>query len=196
MSDLANLIKQIEQLSAESQAQLADYVAFLAWQEDQSQVRAIGNWSYSLIESFKEAFVHASQDPAGMDVQLAQATVGGVAQPALWAHPPLIGQAIIEYHVPVPQQVRYIRLRLSFGVRDGAQISDDNLVAFSVRVNGMRMWGQQTNAQRWQPTDILLDLPTGDMARLELTTETLGNHEWTWAVWGNPELIGKQVETT
>ncbi|MCB0153427.1 MAG: hypothetical protein KDF65_01430 [Anaerolineae bacterium] len=191
MSDPAKLSQQIEQLSAANRSKAADYIAFLLWQEEQRQLPEINSWSYSLIEAFKGASVYASQDPAGMDVKLAQATVGGQSQPALWAHPPLMGQAIIEYHLPVPQQVNTIRLHLSFGIRDGAQISDDNLIAFSVRINGIRVWGQQTNAQQWQPATIPLDLPVGDMVRLELTTETLGSHEWTWAVWGTPELTGK-----
>lgn len=190
LSDLTDFIKQVEQLSPESQAKLADFVAFLAWQEGQSRVRE-SSWSYSFIESFNEAAVYASQNPAGMDVKLAQAMVGGTPRPALWAHPPLLGQAIIEYHVPIPTHINRVRLSLSFGIRDGAQIAEDNLVAFSVRVNGIRVWGQQTNAQQWQPADVLLHLPPGDIARLELTTETLGSHEWTWAVWGSPELTGK-----
>jgi hypothetical protein len=33
----------------------------------------------------------------------------------------------------------------------------------------------------------------GDMARIEFTTEALGSHEWTWAVWGSPELYGKLI---
>jgi hypothetical protein len=190
LSDLTDFIKQVKHLSPENQIKLADYASFLTWQESQSQVRE-NNWSYSFIESFKEAAVYASQNSAGMDVKLAQATVGGTPRPALWAHPPLLGQAIIEYHIPIPTHINTVRLSLSFGIRDGAQIAEDNLVAFSVRANGIRVWGHQTNAQRWQPADVLLHLPPGDIARLELTTETLGSHKWTWAVWGNPELTGK-----
>ena len=126
-----------------------------------------------------------------MDVQMAPATVGGTSRPALWAHPPVSGKAVIEYYVPVPQQVTNIHLNLAIGVRDGAQVSNSNLVAFGVRVNGIRVWGKQSNEQNWQNQSIPLNITAGDMVRFEFTTETLGNHQWTWAVWGNPELTGK-----
>jgi hypothetical protein len=191
LSDIAQLIQQIEQLSPEGQAQLAEYVMFLIWQEEQKQAQEVSSWSFSFVEAFKKASIHSSQDPAGMDVKMAPATVGGETQMALWAHPPLMGQTIIEYHVPIPQKVDLVRLKVAFGIRDGSQIAEDNLVAFSIRVNGLRVWGEQTNTQYWQPADIPLSLPAGDIARIELTTETLGSHEWTWAVWGSPELVGR-----
>ncbi len=195
MTNLSQLIQHIQQLSAQSQAKVADYVAFLRWQEaQQAAEQGAQGWSFSFIEAFKEAAVTASRSQAGMDVQLGPASVGGQTRPALWAHPPVTGQAIIEYHVPVPQQVRDVRLRLAYGIRDGAQIAADNLVAFSVRANGLRVWGQQSNAQLWQEVEIPLKLSSGDMARLEFVTEALGSHQWTWAVWGEPELRGKLVK--
>jgi hypothetical protein len=190
LSDLSELIKQIEQLSPESRAILTKYIEFLQWQEAQNQAAAATDWSFSFIEAFKTATIQASQDEAGMDVKMALATVGGQSQPALWAHPPLAGQAVIEYYVPIPQQVSHLQLRLAIGIRDGAEISEDNLVAFGVRVNGLRVWGQQTNAQTWQAAEIPLNVLAGDVARIEFTTEALGNHQWTWAVWGNPEFSG------
>ncbi len=189
MNDLSKLMAQIEQLSTESRARLAEYAAFLRWQEEQAS-RQARQWSFSFIQSFKEASVYASHDPAGMDVKLAPATVGQQARPALWAHPPVMGQAVIEYHVPIPQHIQEVVLRLAIGIRDGAEIAPDNLVAFSVKVNGMRVWGQQSSAQNWQEASIPLDLPAGDIARFEFSTEVLNDHQWTWAVWGSPELSG------
>lgn len=191
MQDLAKLFAQIEQLSPESRTKLADYVAFLQWQEGQGQTQEAKNWSYSFIETFKKATVRASDEPAGLDVKLALAIVGGESRPALWAHPPVTGQTIIEFYIPIPQQVRDIQLGLAIGIRDGAQLSENNLVAFGVRVNGGRVWGRQTNEQSWQEATVALNLTAGDMARFEFTTEALGNHEWTWAVWSNLELTGK-----
>jgi len=187
---LQALMAHIEKLSAENQALVSRYVEFLQWQEAQSQAGALQQWSFSFVEAFKDAAVFATDKPAGMDVTLAAATVGGESRPALWAHPPLIGQTVIEFHVPVPQQVRNFRLRLAVGIRDDAEIAEDNLVAFGVKLNGLRVWGKQTNAQTWQPADIPLKLAAGDIARLQFTTEALGSHQWTWAVWGNPELVG------
>lgn len=190
MNDISNLIDQIKQLTAENQIKLADYVSFLQWQEAQQNPLAARRWSFSFIETFKQASVQATIDLAGMDVKMATAAVGGDNRPALWAHPPVTGQAVIEYYVPIPEQARQVQLQMAFGIRDGAQISEDNLVAFGVKVNGMRVWGQQSNARSWQEVTIPLTLAAGDMVRFEFTTETLGSHEWTWAVWGNPELIG------
>jgi hypothetical protein len=191
LSDLSKLITEIEGLSAESRAKLADYITFLKWQEQQRQPGKRQSWSYSFIETFKTASVFATDKPAGMDVQLAPATVGGQKRPALWAHPPVVGQAVIEYYVPVPQQVKDIRLHLAIGIRDGAKISEDNLVAFGLKINGSRVWGEQSNSLTWQEANIALDVAAGDMIRFEFTTEALNSHEWTWAVWGNPELSGK-----
>ncbi|MBE7549637.1 MAG: hypothetical protein HS126_00980 [Anaerolineales bacterium] len=193
MSNQLSFIQQIEHLSTESQAKLADYIAFLQWQEAQAQAAETQGWSFSFIEAFKDAAVYASREAAGLDVSMAPATVGGETRPALWAHPPVVGQAVIEYHVPVPQQVHEVWLRLAIGIRDGAKIAPDNLVAFSVRVNGLRVWGQQSNAQSWQAVEIPLNLLSGDMVRIEFATEALGSHQWTWAVWGSPELVGQLV---
>ncbi len=190
MNDLSELIDQIKKLSPENQARLADHVAFLQWQEAQAQTKTGQGWSFSFIERFKEAAVYASERPAGMDVKLAPAVVGGESRPALWAHPPLTGQTVIEYHVPIPRQLGQIQLRLAIGIRDGADIDADNLVAFSVKVNGARVWGRQSNAQSWQEAAIPLDLSSGDMVRIAFCTEALNNHQWTWAVWGEPEVSG------
>ena len=191
MTDLAALIEQVKQLSPDNRAKLADYVAFLQWLEAQTEAAEIKNWSFSFIEAFKEAAVYTTQKAAGLDVKMAPAVVGGESRPALWAHPPLTGQAVIEYHVPVPQGVKQLRLRLAFGIREGAKIAGDNLVAFTVKLNGLRVWGQQSNAQIWQEVAMPLDAPSGDIARVAFTTEALNQHQWTWAVWGEPELIGR-----
>ena len=190
MNDISPLFDQIKQLSGDSQAKLAEYVAFLQWQEARLAQPSATGWSFSFIEAFKQASSQATIDPAGMDIKMAPAAVGGQSRPALWAHPPVTGQAVIEYYVPIPEQVSDIRLNLAFGIRDGAQMAEDNLVAFGVKVNGMRVWGQQSNAQTWQEAAIPLTLTAGDVVRFEFTTEALGSHEWTWAVWGNPELTG------
>lgn len=190
MNDLSPLFDQIKQLSSDSQAKLAEYVAFLQWQETRLAQSSATGWSFSFIEAFKQASSQATIDPAGMDIKMAPAAVGGQSRPALWAHPPVVGQAVIEYYVPIPEQVSDIRLHLAFGIRDGAQMAEDNLVAFGVKVNGMRVWGQQSNAQTWQEVTVPLTVTAGDVVRFEFTTEALGSHEWTWAVWGDPELTG------
>ena len=120
-------------------------------------------------------------------------TAGVGLPPALWAHPPVSGRTTIEYYVPVPQQVHDLTLKTAIGIRDGAKIAKTNLVAFNIKVNGLRVWGAQTNQQTWQPVEVPIRVTTGDMVRFTFTTEALGSHQWTWAVWGNPELIGGVV---
>lgn len=191
MTNLQQLIKQIEQLSPESLLTLGKYVEFLQWQDAQKTASPNQGWSFSFIEGFKDASAYATDNPAGMDVTMAPAVVGGQSLPALWAHPPVMGKTVVEFHVPVPRQVSNIRLRLAIGIRDGANIAQNNLVAFAVKVNGARVWGRQSNEHIWHAVEVPLDLPAGDMVRFEFTTEALGSHEWTWAVWGNPELTGR-----
>ena len=43
----------------------------------------------------------------------------------------------------------------------------------------------------WKDHEI--DMPTlpGDVARVQLVTDGLGNHQWAWAVWGEPRLVGE-----
>lgn len=188
MMDLGKVMDRIQQLSTESLAKLLDFVAYLEWQERRGET-AEASWSFSFIEAFKRANIYATERPDGMDIKMAVATAGGEQRPSLWAHPPLGGQAVIEYYVPIPDTITRASLRLAIGIRDGAKISEDNLVAFGVRVNGVRVWGRQTNAQSWQSVEIPLKLNRGDMARFQFTTETLGSHEWTWAAWANPELV-------
>jgi hypothetical protein len=190
VNDLNALFQQIEKLSPESRAQLAGFVQFLQWQDTQKQADSSQHWSFSFIEAFKDAAVYATNKPDGMDVKMAAAVVGSESRPALWAHPPLSGQTVIEFHVPAPKQVRAFKLRLAVGVRDGAQVTEDNLVAFGVKVNGLRVWSNQTNDQSWQVVEIPLKIAAGDIAQIQFTTEALGSHQWTWAVWGNPELVG------
>lgn len=190
MSLPAQLIEQIKQLSPDDQRKVAEYVAFLQWQTEPTPLSGT-SWSFSFIEQFSQATPYASDVGEGMDIQMTIATVDGEARPALWAHPPVMGQAMIEYHVPIPERLSSLVLHTAIGIRDGSQISANNLVAFSLRVNGIRVWGHQINQRLWQSVAIPLDLSGGDVARIEFVTEALGSHEWTWAVWGTPELVGQ-----
>lgn len=186
------LYQQFAQLPPPQQQKVAEYIRFLQWQAEQSALPTQPNWSFSFIETFRHASVYASQAPAGLDVQVQEASVGGESRPALWAHPPVVGQGMIEYHVPIPDHLQQVQLRVAVGIRDGAKIASDTLVAFSLRVNGLRVWGTQTNQQKWHMVTIPLDVPRGDVSRIIFATETLNRHEWTWAVWGEPELVGYQ----
>jgi len=86
VSDLEALIEKIEKLSPAGLNLLNEYVEFLSWREQlQPQAEQTQMWTYSFIETFGKATVAASENPAGMDVTMAPATVGNDTRPALWA---------------------------------------------------------------------------------------------------------------
>jgi hypothetical protein len=125
-----------------------------------------------------------------MEVKLAAATVNGVARPALWHHPPVQGEAIVEFHVPVPAHVRDLRLRFAAGIRDGGQ-GAEQLVAFRVKVDGWQVWSRADWPLQWAPAEIELPFHAGNMLRLAFATDALGSHRWAWAAWAEPELVGR-----
>jgi hypothetical protein len=191
--NLDRLIKRLKELDDERLRKVAEYVDFLCWQDAEGECRPGGAevvWTFDLVEHFGDASAHASGDPSGMEVHIGRATCGGEERPALFAHPPLRGDALVEYLVPVPADVGSVSLRLAVGIRDGAQIAEDNLVGFKVLVNNGRVWGTQTNALRWEEHEIPLPLVPGDIGRVSLATEALVDHRWSWAVWGGAVIVG------
>ena len=192
MTSIKEIQKQLETLSAESLAELAHFVEYLKWRERQAAQAAPGEtWSFEFVESLPQASVRATKDPTGMEVKAGMAACDGDERPAILAHPPVDGEAVIEYHVPVPAGLKDLQLHLAMGIRDGSQIAEENLVAFRVRVNGWKLWSGLTNACRWEPHQIDMPALSGDVARVEFVTEALGEHRWTWAAWGRPVLVGK-----
>ena len=116
--------------------------------------------------------------------------VDGIARPALWQHPPVRGESIVEFHVPVPAGVRNLRLRFSIGIRDGSQ-GAEQLVAFRVKVDGWQVWSRADWPRRWAAAEIALPFQAGNMLRLAFATDALGSHQWSWAAWAEPELVGR-----
>jgi len=192
MTELDELIQKIKLLSPPSLKEVRTFVDFLRWREEKrSDIAA--DWSYDFIETFAQAVKYPEDPNSGAEIRLGLATCGGEERTAIFAHPPVSGQAILEYYVPIVRNVHALSLNFAIGIRDGSQLEDPNLVAFSVRLNGYRVWGTQTNLRRWQNHYIKLVTPPGDIARIEFVTEALGDHRWTWAVWGTPLLSGKRT---
>jgi hypothetical protein len=193
MNSAADLQAQIAALSATDQALVREFVAYLQWrstnpcEHDAKQER---DWHYNFLEHFAEADVRAAKDTKGMEVKTAVAAVHGEARPALWEHPPVSGEALVEYHVPVPAGIRNLRLRFAMGIRDGSQ-GTDQLVAFRVRVDGWQVWSKASWPARWEPAEIELPFQAGNVLRLAFATDGLGSHRWAWAVWAEPELVGE-----
>lgn len=190
--------KDFNALSPADRERVAEYIAFLRWQAAQGRAtgpQAEGSarpWQFNFLEHFTEADVRASRSASGMEVKAAEASVGGERRPALWQHPPVDGEAVVEFHVPVPAGLRDLRLRLAIGVRDGA-LAGDRLIAFRVRVDGWQVWSRAAWPTRWDPVEIPLPLQAGKIVRLTFATDGMGEHQWAWAVWGEPLLVGVEA---
>jgi len=199
--ELDALLRRITDLSDESLILLSQYISFLKWQEEQwrspDEWEDVGDsevaWVYDLIEHFAQARQAATVDPKGMEVKVASASCEGVIRPAIWQHPPVKGEAVLEYQVQVPMDVDVLKMKFAAGVRDGALLSDDNQVAFRVRVNGRLLWTHLKDETTWD--DFVIDLPSlaGQTMVVQLITDALGNSRWNWAVWGEPQVIGLQM---
>jgi hypothetical protein len=198
MSDISDqLLRELGDLSTEEHECVREYIAFLRWRREQghqsSVMGAAHRWQYNLLEQFRSATIRASGNKAGMEVKAAEASVGGELRPAVWAHPPITGEAQVEFAVPVPAGLRDLSLRFAIGIRDGSQPREERLIAFRVRVGGWLIWSHAAWPRRWEPIEIALPLQAGDVLQLSFATDGLGDHQWAWAVWGEPELVGLEA---
>lgn len=148
-------------------------------------------WTFDFVKHFAQAEVGAQRDRAGLEVKAEDATCQGVTKPALWEHPPLSGAGIISYAVPIPPQLRALRLKFFVGIRDGSELPQDRYIAFRVIVNGWKLWSVVKNARAWEEYTVNMPELASDVARIEFQTDGLGDHRWNWAVWGEPRLVGE-----
>lgn len=194
------VIRRIRDLNEQSLLQLSQYVGYLKWQEElwQSLMEEevaeddefVLVWTCDLLEAFPESRQSATRTSDLMEVRLDTASCGLVQRPALWQHPSVEGSAVVEYELRVPAEVERLRLQFAVGIRDGAQMQDDNFCAFRVLLNGVRVWSDTKQTCSWER--FVTDLPNqaGQPAVLELMTDGLGNSRWNWAVWAEPQLLG------
>jgi len=189
-----DILNDMASLSPAAQAQVRDYIAFLRWQaeragraEDTTVARV---WRYNFLEHLDSADVGSSRGAAGMEVKAAEASVGGARRPALWQHPPVQGEARVDYHVPVPAGLHNLHLRFAIGIRDGAQ-AGERLIAFRARVDGWQVWSRAAWPKTWEAAEVPLPFRSGDVLRITFATDCLGDHPFAWAVWGEPELVGE-----
>jgi len=196
MTSSDTILHDLATLPPADQARVSEYIAFLRWQAGNTgpgtQQATTRPWQFNFLEHFAGADVRASRNPAGMEVKAAEATVGGERRPALWQHPPVDGEALVEFHVPIPAGLRNLHLRFAIGVRDGAK-AGDRLVAFRVRVDGWQVWSRAAWPARWEPVEIPLPLQAGKIMRLAFATDGMGEHQWAWAVWGEAVLMGLEA---
>ena len=183
------LFNLLSQLSPEDLHKVQDYAEYLQWRESQNQPRRA--WTFDFIEHFASAERRAERDTAGMEIKIADATCGGLVKAALWEHPPLSGAAKIGYVVPIPSNLRSLKLNFAIGIRDGAELPADRYVAFRVTVNDWKLWSAVKNSHRWDEYEVTMPELASDVARIEFMTDGLGDHRWNWAVWGEPRLTGE-----
>jgi len=194
MATLEEIVSQLDQLTPDSLADLDRFVDYLKWKQGPAPTRAGGRpWLFDFVEHFRRSSVSAERDPAGMEVRVGEAVCGGDSRMALWQHPPVQGSATVEYQVPVPANAQGLRLKFATGIRDGSELAEGNVVAFRVFVNDWRIWSDTQHARTWQSHQVVMPALRGDMARIQLVTDGLGNHQWAWAVWGEPRLVGEIV---
>jgi hypothetical protein len=190
--NIEDIASKLASLSPENLAELDRFIDYLKWKQDPLLSEAAGQpWTFDFVEEFRRAIVTAETDPAGMEVQVRETACGGEWQMALWQHPPVEGTSIVEYQVPVPADVSRLRLRFATGIRDGSELAEGNLVAFRVFVNNWKIWSDTQHVRKWKWHDVAMPAVAGDVARIQFVTDGLGNHQWAWAVWGEPRLMGQ-----
>jgi hypothetical protein len=87
--------------------------------------------------------------------------------------------------------VQNLWLRFGTGIRDGSHLAEGNVVAFRIFVNDWKVWSDTQHAQKWKSREIRMPTLHGDVARIQFVTDGLGNHEWAWAAWAQPHLVGE-----
>ncbi len=188
MRNRQELATRLEALNDAQLEQVSAYIDALLG----SAAQGGSTWRFDFVEEFEQAKASSGRDPAGMEVKAAEATCDGVTKPAIWQHPPLTGAAILSYAVPIPPQLRSLKLVFFVGIRDGSQLPTDRYIAFRVVVNGWKLWSAVKNDRAWQEYTVVMPELAADVARIEFQTDGLGDHRWNWAVWGEPRLIAEE----
>lgn len=194
------ITRRIADLSEQSLTQLSQYISYLKWQEElwhsllDEEVQPGPDqqliWQFDFLEGFPAARQVATRSPALMEIKVGMATSGMVQQMALWEHPPVTGSAVCEYQLHIPREVESLRMRFAVGIRDGALMEGENLCAFRILVNGVRIWSVTKQTNTWER--YLIDLPSlaGQDIVVQFVTDALGDNRWNWAVWAEPQLFG------
>jgi hypothetical protein len=192
MASLDEIIVRLGSLSEESLAEVSRFVSYIEWrQTPEPQAGTNRPWSFDFVEHFRAAQISADGDQAGMDVQVGETTCQEEQQMALWQHPPVEGASFVEFQVPVPAGTTNLRLEFATGIRDGAQLAGGHVVAFRIFVNDWRIWSDTQSALAWRNHRVAMPSLPGDVVSIKWVTDGLGNHEWAWAAWGEPRLVGE-----
>lgn len=193
------ILRRISDLNDQSLNQLSQFISYLKWQEElwnsllDDQANLPGQavvWQYDFLEAFPAARKASTRKPEMMEIKVAPATCGMIQQMALWEHPPVSGSAVCEYTVHIPPQVNAVKLRFAAGIRDGSMMQGDNICAFRIYVNGVRLWSITKQSSSWERYQVDLPSLSGQDAVIQFMTDALGDNRWNWAAWGEPVLLG------
>ncbi len=114
-----------------------------------------------------------------------EANCGGQNRPALSLHPPPAGRALADWWLKLPATAA--RLVTAIGIRDGAKRQG---VGFAIEVNGRKVFDQTVKPDTgWVPVEISLAEWKGQPVALTLLTESVGDGQFAWAVWAEPQLV-------
>jgi hypothetical protein len=194
------IVRRIADLNEQSLNQLSQYISYLKWQEElwnsllDDETAAVSDrvliWQYDFLEAFPAARIASTRSPEMLEVKVAAASCGMVQQQALWQHPPVSGSAVVEYTLRVPPEIDSLRLRFGVGIRDGSMMEGDNLCAFRILVNGVRLWNTMKQSTKWERFTVDLPSLAGQEVVIQFLTDGLGDNRWNWAVWAEPQLLG------
>ena len=60
-----------------------------------------------------------------------------------------------------------------------------------MRLDGWQIWSRAAWPVNWETVELALPYRAGDVARVVFATDGLGDHQWAWAAWAEPVLIGR-----
>ena len=104
-----------------------------------------------------------------------EATSGGVRKKTISAHPPNLGQTLLQFLLSVPQAEK-VTFSFSIGLPDESWSTSDG-VLFKVMLNGQAEFEHFTKTPGWVDAQISLSELSGEFALLELVTDS-GEHTY------------------
>ena len=120
------------------------------------------------------------------------ATSGGVRKKAISAHPPPLGQTILQFLLAMPK-ARDVTFTFSMGLADGSSSSDG--VLFKILLNGQSRFEQFIGTTGWVDAQISLVEFADETVLLELVTDPGDDVNWDWAHWADLFITAEGVES-
>ena len=117
-------------------------------------------------------------------------TSGGIRKESIFAHPPPLGQTVLQFLLSLPQ-VQEIAFSFSMGLQDRS--CSDGL-SFEVLLNGQDQFEHFTKTPGWVNADISLSELAGETVLLELVTDSGENANCDRAHWADLLITAEGLE--